>query len=138
MRYIKCLLLGFIATCFGSCEPSGKVSQSDTQLADTDLLQHADRALPVLESRLRDNLKLEGNIIVVAGSRTNGFFATSRNTPWTVTCGQGFSVYFEKAQIDLVFTGIQLDDRQCDTLTVQTANAVRKVIGEPEKTENSN
>jgi hypothetical protein len=138
MTCTKCLLFGFIATFLGACEPSGKVNQSDAQSADTDLLQHAARALPVLASRLRENLKLEGNIIVVAGSRANGFFAMSKNTPWTVSCGAGFSVYFDKAQIDLVFAGIQLNDQQCATLTVQTASAVRAVIGEPEKAENSN
>ena len=136
--YTKCLLLGFIATFLGACEPSGKVNQSDIQSTDTALLGDAARALPVLASRLRENLKLERNIIVVAGSRANGFFAMSRNTHWTVTCGEGFSVYFDKAQIDLVFAGIQLNDSQCATLTVQTASAVRNIIGAPDKTENSN
>jgi hypothetical protein len=128
MTYTRCFLLGFIAIFLAACGQSGKVNQSDTQTADTSLLQDEAHALPVLTSRVRENLKLQGNIIVVAGSRANGFFAMSRNTPWTVTCGAGFSVNFDKAQIDLVFSGIQVDDRQCANLAVQTANAVRAVI----------
>ena len=138
MTYARCFLLGFIAIFLTACGPSGKVDQSQTQTADTSLLQDAARALPILASRLRENVKLQGNILVVAGSRANGFFAMSRNTPWTVTCGTGFLVNFDKAQIDLVFGGIQLDDRQCANLTVPLANAVQAVVGGPEKTANSN
>lgn len=138
MTYTKHLLLGFAAISLGACEPSGKVDQTQTESADTDLLQNAARALPILANRLHQNVKLEGDVIVVAGSRANGFFAVSKNTPWTVTCGSGVSVNFDKAQVDLVSTRISVDDKECATLTVQTASAVRAVIGEPEKAENSN
>jgi len=133
MMYTKHFLLSFAAIYLGACEPSGKVDQTQTESADTDRLQNAARALPILTGRLHQNVKLEGDIIVVTGSRANGFFAMSKNTPWTVTCGSGVSVSFDKAQVDLVSTRISVDDRQCATLTVQTASAVRAVIGEPEK-----
>ncbi|HEY2446225.1 MAG TPA: hypothetical protein VGI20_10860 [Rhizomicrobium sp.] len=123
------LLLTLCAVGLASCEGGDEGARSEAQYtADNALIRDAAHAMQTIQSRLQGNMKLDGNIIVVGGSLANGDFALARNSSWTISCGQGLSVHFEGAEIDLVSALVHIKDRQCASLAAQTGKAVQAIM----------
>ena len=126
MAYTKGLLCISCAMLLTAC---GKFDKSDAMYtADAAVLAGTEQGAPGLEKRLRENLRVERNVIVVDGPRVNGAVALSKNSPWSVSCGEGISVDFMKGGIELVSVMVPIDDSRCAFLTRRLGEEVQAII----------
>jgi len=132
MEYGKGLLCIFAAKFLTAC---GKLDKSDaTYREDAAALSSAGQGASALVKRLRENLRIENNVIVVDGPRVTGTVTLSRNSPWSVSCGEGITVDFEKGEIGLVSVLFPIDDSRCAFLTRKLGQEVQAIIdGNPAK-----
>ena len=95
---------------------------------DLAVLATKDQGVAVLLTRLRDNLRVQNNAIVVDGPLVIGAVTLSKNSTWAVSCGDGLIVDFSKGQIQLVFTMVTIDDSRCAFLTGKVGEEVQRII----------
>lgn len=130
MQYAKALLCIFAGTMLTAC---GKLDTAGTDYtADAGVLAGPGQGVSVLLKRLRENLRTERNVIVVDGPRVTGAVTLSRNSPWSVSCGEGLTVDFGKGEIVLITGMLPIDDSRCAFLSRRMGQEVQAIIdGEP-------
>ena len=132
MSYAKGFLCIFFATLLTACGKGDTTANLYTQ--DMLLLAGKDQGVAALVKRLRENLRIEHNVIVIDGPLVTGAVTLSRNSPWSVSCGEGLSVDFGKGQIQLVYIMVPIDDSRCAFMTRRLGQEVQAIIdGKPAK-----
>lgn len=112
------------------CDASDNTDQADKQYsADAALVSNPERGIPVLIARLRESASLADNAIVLAGPLVPGSATVSKNSPWTIACGNGVTIYFERAEIDLVSAMVSVTDSQCAKINRRLAIELRAFTG---------
>jgi hypothetical protein len=86
-----CALLG---ACDQKADPNQEVSQKAALAAEAEatLMSDPERSGPELESRLTQNVKVDGGLVLVQTEM--GLSALPVSTPWTLQCGWSMTVTF--------------------------------------------
>jgi hypothetical protein len=107
----------------------GKTDDTNRQYGEAaTLLANKDGGGAALTKSLRENLRVENGVVIVDGPIVNGAVTLSRNSPWSVSCGQGLAVNIGKGEIDLLPIAIQINDAQCAGLTKRLGIEVQAII----------
>ncbi|HVU19695.1 MAG TPA: hypothetical protein VHE09_03120 [Rhizomicrobium sp.] len=122
-RAILCLpLVAVLAGC-------GKSDSANQEYADAAVILAAkDHGAAVLTKSLRENLRVENGVVIVDGPIVSGAVTLSKNTAWSVSCGDGITVSIGKGEIDLIPPTLSIDDSRCAYLTKRLGVAVQDVI----------
>jgi hypothetical protein len=136
MSYAKSLLCIAFATFLTGCGNGDVTGKRYSE--DLAVLEAKDQGVTILLKRLRENLRIEHNVIVIDGPLVNGAVALSKNSQWAISCGEGLSVDFGTNQIPLVFTLIPIDDSRCAYLTRVVGEDVQRIIEGQNRENNSN
>ena len=94
MQHAKCLLCIVLLPLLAGC---GQSDSAQAMFQDgAAVLSGPGQGIPVLSKRLRENLRVEGNVVIVDGPLVTGAVTVSKNSPWSVSCGEGIAVDFGK------------------------------------------
>jgi len=126
MAYAKGFLCIACASFLTACNSSDVTSTKYTE--DLAVMAAKDQGVATLLTRLRQNLRVQNNAIVVDGPLVIGAVTLSKNSTWAVSCGDGLVVDFSKGQIQLVFKMVTIDDSRCAFLTGRVGEEVQRVI----------
>jgi len=122
-RIALCMLL---AAALSAC---GKADTADDQYgAAATLLASKDYGAAALTKRLRENMRVENGVVIVDGPIVTGAVTLSRNSTWSVSCGEGLAINIGKGEIDLFPVALQINDTQCARLTKQLGVEVQAII----------
>jgi hypothetical protein len=130
MAYAKGFLCIACASFLTACNSADTTSTRYTE--DLAVMAAKDQGVAVLLTRVRENLRVQNNVIVVDGPLVIGAVTLSKNSTWAVSCGEGLVVDFSKGQINLVFPMVTIDDSRCAFLTRRVGEEVQRIIdGQP-------
>ena len=122
-RIALCMLL---VAALSAC---GKADNPDDQYgAAATLLAAKDDGAGVLTKRLRENLRVENGVVIVDGPIVTGAVTLSKNSTWSVSCGEGLAINIGKGEIDLFPVALQINDTQCARLTKRLGIEVQAII----------
>ena len=122
-RAILCLLpVVFLSGC-------GKSDSANQEYADAAaILAARDHGTAALTKSLHENLRVERGVVIVDGPIVAGAVTLSRNTAWSVSCGDGVAVNIGKGEIDLIPTTLEIDDVRCAYLTKRLGIEVQAIL----------
>jgi len=128
-RIALCLSLMAALTACGKTGSGGDAEDTDQQYgAAATLLASKDNGAAQLTKSLRENLRLENGVVIVDGPIVSGAVTLSRNSAWSVSCGEGLAVNIGKGEIDLLPVALQINDTQCARLTKRLGIEVQAII----------
>jgi len=107
----------------------GKPADTDAQYgAASAMLAAKDNGAAALIKSLHENLKGKNGILIVDGPIVPGAVVQSKNSPWSVSCGEGLVVNVGKGEIDLVPVTVQIGEDKCAALTQRLGIEVQAII----------
>src|SRR5690242_16908488 len=107
----------------------GKSDSANQEYADAaSVLAAKDYGAAALTKSLRQNLRVEQGVLVVDGPIVSGAVTLSKNSPWSVSCGDGIAINIGKGEIDLIPTTLEIGDAQCAFLTKRLGVAVQAIL----------
>lgn len=126
MSFLRPLLCLMLVAALTGC---GKSDSANQEYADAaTILAAKDHGAAVLTKSLRENLRIEDGVVIVDGPIVSGAVTLSKNTAWSVSCGDGITINIGKGEIDLIPTTLAIDDVRCAYLTKRLGVAVQKIL----------
>jgi len=122
---LSMLLVAALSACGKADNPDNPDDQYGAAAA---LLASKDNGAAVLTKRLRENLRLENGVVIVDGPIVTGAVTLSRNSTWSVSCGEGLAINVGKGEINLFPVALQINDIQCARLTKRLGIEVQAII----------
>ncbi len=118
-----CLLGCFTLSACGKTD-----SANEEYGAAAAVLAQKDHGAASLAKSLRENLRVENGVVIVDGPIVDGAVTLSKDSPWSVSCGDGIAVNIGKGEIDLIPTTLSIDDPRCAYLTKRLGIEVQAIL----------
>ncbi|HTT84071.1 MAG TPA: hypothetical protein VMF67_11360 [Rhizomicrobium sp.] len=128
-RIVMCLSLAMALSACGKGGNVGSDEDTDAQYgAASAILASKDSGAAALTKSLHENLKVENGILIVDGPIVPGAVVQSKNSPWSVSCGEGLAVDVGKGEIDLIPVTVQISEDKCALLTRKLGSEVQTIV----------
>jgi hypothetical protein len=129
MSHARAIVLIVCAAALTACGKTGDGEDTDAQYgAAATLLASKDNGLATLIKRLHENLRVESGVVIVDGPIVPGAVVQSKNSSWSVSCGEGLTINVGKGEIDLLPAALQITETQCAHLTKRLGIEVQAII----------